>query len=174
MKLVGRRDCRVFAWALIDWFWRTFLVYTPPVFLGLLTTVICGMKGCRIFHGRSAGRYLKCSNWNYSTSASKSIANAKDFKNVTSSSATTCDLSQGGRADGIQTTTVEGTEGQRDGNGKGNKRRELPLSPLMDPLFQEARNKHSAPKPQPKKEDRTAFQEQLAKNPYGIIVSNYL
>lgn len=132
------------------------------------------MKGCRIFHGRSAGRYLKCSNWNYSTSASKSIANAKDFKNVTSSSATTCDLSQGGSADGIQTTTVEGTEGQRDGNGKGNKRRELPLSPLMDPLFQEARNKHSAPKPQPKKEDRTAFQEQLAKNPYGIIVSNYL
>lgn len=132
------------------------------------------MKGCRIFHGRSAGRYLKYSNWNYSTSASKSIADAKDFKNVTSSSATTCDLSQGGRADGIQTTTVEGGEGQRDGNGKGNKRRELPLSPLMDPLFQEARNKHSAPKPQPKKEDRTAFQEQLAKNPYGIIVSNYI
>ncbi|ATZ54491.1 hypothetical protein BCIN_10g04910 [Botrytis cinerea B05.10] len=129
------------------------------------------MKGCRIFHGRSAGRYLKCSNWNYSTSASKSIANAKDFKNVTSSSATTCDLSQGGRADGIQTTTVEGTEGQRDGNGKGNKRRELPLSPLMNPLFQEARNKHSAPKPQPKKEGRTAFQEQLAKNPYALALA---
>lgn len=144
----------------------------PSNFSGLLTTVICGMKGCRIFHGRSAGRYLKYSNSNYSTSASKSIANAENFNNITSSFAATDDSSQGDNADGTQTTILDGGEGRKNGYGKGTKRRELPLSPLMDPLFQEARTKHSAPKPQPKKDGRTAFQEQLAKNPYGIIASN--
>ncbi|TGO77825.1 hypothetical protein BELL_0090g00270 [Botrytis elliptica] len=129
------------------------------------------MKGCRIFHGRSAGRYLKYSNSNYSTSASTSIANAKNFKNITSSSAAKDDSSQGDNADGIQTTTVDGGEGRKNAYEKGTKRRELPLSPLMDPLFQEARTKHSAPKPQPKKEGRTAFQEQLAKNPYALALA---
>ncbi|TGO51725.1 hypothetical protein BCON_0155g00080 [Botryotinia convoluta] len=129
------------------------------------------MKGCRISHGRSAGRYLKHFNSNYSTSASKPIANAKNFKNITSSSAATDDSSQGDNADGIQTTIVDGGEGRKNGYEKGTKRRELPLSPFMDPLFQEARTKHSAPKPQPKKEDRTAFQEQLAKNPYALALA---
>ncbi|KAF7930883.1 hypothetical protein EAE99_004133 [Botrytis elliptica] len=129
------------------------------------------MKGCRIFHGRSAGRYLRYSNSNYSTSASTSIANAKNFKNITSSSAAKDDSSQGDNADGIQTTTVDGGEGRKNAYEKGTKRRELPLSPLMDPLFQEARTKHSAPKPQPKKEGRTAFQEQLAKNPYALALA---
>ncbi|KAF7948928.1 hypothetical protein EAE96_008108 [Botrytis aclada] len=128
------------------------------------------MKGCRIFHGRSAGKYLKYSNWNYSTSASKPLANAKNFKNITSSSAHTDDPSQENNADGIQSTIVDGGEGRNIGYGKGTKRRELPLSPLMDPFFQAARSKHSAPKPTPKKEERTAFQEQLAKNPYALAL----
>ncbi|TGO81507.1 hypothetical protein BPOR_1125g00020 [Botrytis porri] len=129
------------------------------------------MKGCRIFHGRSAGRYLKYSDSNYSTSASKLIVNAKNFENITFSSAATDDSRQGDNADGIQTTIIDGGEERKNGFGKGTKRRELPLSPLMDPLFQEARIKHSAPKPQPKKEDRTAFQEQLAKNPYALALA---
>ncbi|EDN97580.1 hypothetical protein SS1G_12433 [Sclerotinia sclerotiorum 1980 UF-70] len=41
----------------------------------------------------------------------------------------------------------------------------------MDPLFHEARNRHSAPKPQPSKEERTPFQEQLAKNPYALALA---
>ncbi|KAI9646323.1 hypothetical protein NHQ30_005764 [Ciborinia camelliae] len=130
------------------------------------------MKGCRLFQGRSAGRYLKFSNWHYSTSASKPIAEIEDHKNVFSSSATADDLSW--RKDGhdLQTTRIDEGSGEKDGSGKKIKPRELPLSPLMDPSFLEARNRHAAPKPPPKKEERTAFQAQLAKNPYGMTTLN--
>ncbi|APA10709.1 hypothetical protein sscle_06g054790 [Sclerotinia sclerotiorum 1980 UF-70] len=129
------------------------------------------MKGCRIFHGRSAGRYLKYSNWNYSTSASKPIAKTNDLKNVSSSFAITDDLNLQQKSNGTQTTNIDGGKGEENGLGKKIKQRELPLSPLMDPLFHEARNRHSAPKPQPSKEERTPFQEQLAKNPYALALA---
>ncbi|KAF7877674.1 hypothetical protein EAF04_001345 [Stromatinia cepivora] len=129
------------------------------------------MRGCRIFHGRSAGRYLKYSNWNYSTSASKTIANANDLGNVSSSSATTNDLNLQEKTNGTQTTNIDGEMGEKNGLGQKIKQRELPLSPLMDPSFHEARNRHSAPKPQPSKEERTPFQEQLAKNPYALALA---
>jgi hypothetical protein len=47
-------------------------------------------------------------------------------------------------------------------------RRSLPLSPLMDPSYLAAKQKHQLPKAAPSKE-RTPFQQQLAKNPYGMI-----
>ncbi|CAD6456865.1 241a9f7d-5967-47c6-9fca-b8ddf2e97ebe-CDS [Sclerotinia trifoliorum] len=129
------------------------------------------MKGCRIFHGRSAGRYLKCSNWNYSTSASEPIAKANDLKNVSSSFGTTDDLNLQQKDNGTQTTEIDGENGEKNGFRKQIKQRELPFSPLMDPSFHEARNRHSAPKPQPSKEERTPFQEQLAKNPYALALT---
>jgi hypothetical protein len=46
------------------------------------------------------------------------------------------------------------------------KRRPLPISPVMDPAYQAAKQKHEQPKaPRPK--DPTAFQRQLARCPYG-------
>ncbi|KAJ8065799.1 hypothetical protein OCU04_006462 [Sclerotinia nivalis] len=129
------------------------------------------MKGCRISHGRSAGRYLKYSNWNYSTLASKPIAKANDLKNASSNSGTTDDLDLQQKVNGTQTTNTDGGKGEKNGLEKKIKHRELPLSPLMDPLFHEARNRHSAPKPQPSKEERTPFQEQLAKNPYALALA---
>jgi hypothetical protein len=46
--------------------------------------------------------------------------------------------------------------------------RALPLSPLMDPVKIEQRNKHKKPKlPPPKNADLTPFQKALVNNPYG-------
>ncbi|KAB8297366.1 hypothetical protein EYC80_002711 [Monilinia laxa] len=130
------------------------------------------MKGCRVSTGRSALWYFRCPNQRYSTSAWKSIANAEDSKNVSSHSAAANDLTQQKIVNHIQTTSEDVIEGQWQGirSVKEVKPRELPLSPLMDPVFLEARNKHSAPKPPPSKE-RTAFQEQLAKNPYALALA---
>ncbi|PVH84739.1 hypothetical protein DL98DRAFT_512150 [Cadophora sp. DSE1049] len=50
------------------------------------------------------------------------------------------------------------------------KRRLLPLSPLMDPSFLEAREKHRAPKGRPSK-NPTQFQQQLAKNLYALALA---
>lgn len=44
----------------------------------------------------------------------------------------------------------------------------LPLSPLMDPAYLAAKQKHRLPKAPPSKIP-TAFQQQLAKNPYGMV-----
>ncbi|KAA8568299.1 hypothetical protein EYC84_007335 [Monilinia fructicola] len=98
---------------------------------------------------------------------------SKAVKNVSSHSATANDLTRQKIVDHIQTTSEDVNEGQWQGTRsvKEVKPRELPLSPLMDPAFLEARNKHSAPKPRPSKE-RTAFQEQLAKNPYALALGN--
>lgn len=128
------------------------------------------MKGCRIFHGRSAGRYLNFSNRNYSASLWNPIATVQERKrkNVSSSSAAANDLIQEDVVDGTQKTIVGEERGRKDGVEKEIKQREFPLSPLMDPSFQEARTKYSAPKPPPNKEERTPFQEQLAKNIYGM------
>jgi hypothetical protein len=51
---------------------------------------------------------------------------------------------------------------------KSSARRPLPLSPLMDPSYLAAKQKHRLPKAAPSKEP-TPFQQQLAKNPYGMI-----
>ncbi|KAK0101388.1 hypothetical protein ONS95_006563 [Cadophora gregata] len=50
------------------------------------------------------------------------------------------------------------------------KRRLLPLSPLMNPSFLEAREKHRAPKTLPSK-NPTPFQQQLSKNPYALALA---
>ncbi|PBP28896.1 Esterase-like protein [Diplocarpon rosae] len=50
------------------------------------------------------------------------------------------------------------------------KRRSLPASPLMDPAFFEAREKHKICKPGPSKTP-TEFQRQLAKNPYALALA---
>jgi hypothetical protein len=44
---------------------------------------------------------------------------------------------------------------------------ELPISPLMDPAFHEARQKFTKPKPQRQEHKLTKFQRQLARSPYG-------
>jgi hypothetical protein len=44
---------------------------------------------------------------------------------------------------------------------------ELPISPLMDPAFHEARHKFRKPKPQRQEHKLTKFQRQLARSPYG-------
>jgi hypothetical protein len=44
---------------------------------------------------------------------------------------------------------------------------ELPISPLMDPAFHEARLKFTKPKPQRQEHKLTKFQRQLARSPYG-------
>lgn len=137
------------------------------------------MKGCRIttFQSRNARGYLKCSNWKYSTSttALKAIANANDGKHDSSSSVT-AELSQREDNDDLQIKSekVNGEESQGTGPMKESKQPRFPISPLMDPAFHKARTKYSAPKPQPKLAERTAFQKQLAKNPYGIITPSYL
>jgi hypothetical protein len=51
---------------------------------------------------------------------------------------------------------------------KPSARRPLPLSPLMDPSYLAAKQRHRLPKAEPSKEP-TPFQQQLAKNPYGMI-----
>jgi hypothetical protein len=51
---------------------------------------------------------------------------------------------------------------------KPSSRRSLPLSPLMDPAYLAAKQKHRFPKAAPSKEP-TPFQQQLAKNPYGMM-----
>lgn len=45
----------------------------------------------------------------------------------------------------------------------------LPLSPLMDPGLQAARNRHKTRKPEPSGE-LSDFQKKLSKNPYGAIL----
>lgn len=47
---------------------------------------------------------------------------------------------------------------------------QLPLSPLIDPKLQAARNRYKARKPEPSREP-SEFQKKLAKNPYGAITS---
>ena len=55
-----------------------------------------------------------------------------------------------------------------DGRSASNTCRDaLPMSPLMDPSFFEGREKHHKPKAPPSQEP-TPFQQQLAKNPYGM------
>jgi hypothetical protein len=44
----------------------------------------------------------------------------------------------------------------------------LPLSPLMDPVYQAAKQRYRLPKAPPS-ENPTPFQQQLARNPYGTI-----
>lgn len=44
---------------------------------------------------------------------------------------------------------------------------ELPISPLMDPAFHEARQRFTKPKPQRREHKLTKFQRQLARSPYG-------
>ncbi|KAG4437505.1 hypothetical protein IFR05_007015 [Cadophora sp. M221] len=50
------------------------------------------------------------------------------------------------------------------------KRRPLPLSPLMDPAFLEAKQRHKTPKAPPTKTP-TPFQQQLAKNPFALALA---
>lgn len=66
----------------------------------------------------------------------------------------------------------DGLESLSDGEAgslKPYKPRPLPLSPLMDPVLIAARQKWTLPKAHPSKTP-TAFQEQLAKNPYGMHI----
>ena len=44
---------------------------------------------------------------------------------------------------------------------------DLPISPLMDPAFHQARRKFTEPKPRATEHKPTKFQRQLARNPYG-------
>ncbi|QSZ34718.1 hypothetical protein DSL72_007573 [Monilinia vaccinii-corymbosi] len=129
---------------------------------------------CRVFTARSSIWCLRCSNQNYSTSSWKPISNTEDHKNVSSSSAAANNLDQRKIVvvDNIQSTSKDVDEGPGQGirSMREVKPRELPLSPLMDPVFLEARNRYSAPKPKPSKE-RTDFQKQLAKNPYALALA---
>ena len=50
------------------------------------------------------------------------------------------------------------------------RRRELPLSPLMDPAVIAAKQKHHLPKPFPSK-NPTTFQQKLSKNPYALALA---
>ena len=50
---------------------------------------------------------------------------------------------------------------------------ELPLSPIMDPRLLAARNRHTAPKPQPSGPP-SALTAKLQKNPYGITLRSQL
>jgi hypothetical protein len=64
-------------------------------------------------------------------------------------------------------TSPEHEDGAAD-TSRPSSRRPLPLSPLMDPSYLAAKQKHRLPKAAPSKEP-TLFQQQLAKNPYGMI-----
>lgn len=50
------------------------------------------------------------------------------------------------------------------------RRRELPISPFMDPKYISAKEKHKAPKPPPSK-NPTELQRLLAKNPYALALA---
>lgn len=45
---------------------------------------------------------------------------------------------------------------------------ELPISPLMDPAFHQARRKYTEPKPRKSEYKKTKNERKLARNPYGI------
>ncbi|KAL8975640.1 MAG: hypothetical protein Q9197_000115 [Variospora fuerteventurae] len=47
---------------------------------------------------------------------------------------------------------------------------QLPLSPLMDPKLQNARNRYKTPKPEPSREP-SEFQKRLSKNPYASALA---
>jgi hypothetical protein len=89
---------------------------------------------------------------NSNASAPKSVASADGIVAVN-------DLSDG----------IGSLEDRQDGRGSSPnpyKRRELPLSPFMNPEIIAAREKHKMPKLPPSK-NPTLFQQQLAKNPYA-------
>jgi hypothetical protein len=67
---------------------------------------------------------------------------------------------------GLYTSLEQGDEATD--TPKLSARRPLPLSPLMDPSYLAAKQRHRLPKAAPSKEP-TPFQQQLAKNPYGMI-----
>lgn len=46
---------------------------------------------------------------------------------------------------------------------------DLPISPLMDPTFHEARSKFTKPKPVRTEHKPTKFQRHLRRNPYGML-----
>lgn len=48
----------------------------------------------------------------------------------------------------------------------------LPLSPILDPSFHEARQRFTKPKQPPGKSKTTKFQRLLARNPYGTSLSS--
>lgn len=51
---------------------------------------------------------------------------------------------------------------------------DLPLSPLMDPVFHEARQRWTRPKPTSTDYKPTKFQNQLARNPYGMAPDSFI
>jgi hypothetical protein len=49
---------------------------------------------------------------------------------------------------------------------------DLPISPLMDPAFHQARRKFTKPKPRTTQHKPTKLQRQLARNPFGTLPSS--
>lgn len=71
---------------------------------------------------------------------------------------------------GYRSIRPEGSKATGDAPRAPAKHRPLPISPLMDPFFLEARNKRHVPK-LPASTTPTEFQKQLAKNPYAIALA---
>lgn len=73
----------------------------------------------------------------------------------------------------VQTTAGETGHGtqQSPSATKPVRRRELPISPYMDPTTISAKEKHRTAKPPPSK-DPTAFQKLIAKNPYVLAIAS--
>jgi hypothetical protein len=75
------------------------------------------------------------------------------------------------KSDGLSTTEEAGQATSRpEEEPKPLKRRELPLSPYMDPELLSARKKYRQPK-QPPSKTPTDFQKQLARNPYALALA---
>lgn len=70
------------------------------------------------------------------------------------------------RQDNVDDGTIAGAHGKND--IQKSKFPQLPLSPLMDPDLQAARNRYEARKPAPSGEP-SDFQKKLRRNPYGEI-----
>jgi hypothetical protein len=70
------------------------------------------------------------------------------------------------KASRTQHTSIKHENGAFD-SSVSSPRRPLPLSPLMDPVYLAAKQKYRHTKAAPSKEP-TPFQQQLAKNPYGM------
>lgn len=64
--------------------------------------------------------------------------------------------------------TVSSEDGYRTLRPRQHGNKSLPLPPLLDPRLIAARERYTAVKPEPKQEEQTEFQRQLAANPFGM------
>jgi len=121
------------------------------------------MNRCVRFGGSTAGKQLTAAKRLYS--ASSSLSNGPENEHPTPTPTE--------QSSEVATPEDINPPAQRDGFPKPYLRRPLPISPLMDPTFLAARQRHSKPKSPPSKTP-TLFQQQLAKNPYALALATPL